>query len=249
MWWWGGNVATARLFEATADTSGQIAIALQRVASDPKISGIEVRPQIRYKFNVGGSRSGTFDDDHTDYLTNAAGATMRTTDKTITRPSGAPAVPDAPEAVYRSARETVEYGSMTYALAGLMPDKLYRVRLHFADFNEDPTHKRKFEIRINGSLVFTFDQSHPLQTKVPLTAFIRELTFSADAAGRLEIKFKSLDRPAISAVEVEREVPAAGYFANDIGMQVRLGAGFMPTNVTADDGGASALIGSNMVWA
>lgn len=229
--------ASERSFEAIANGSGQIVVTLVKGLDNPLINALDVAPQMTFKFDAGGFGAAPYDPDNSGYLVGSSDTlvTSNTIDlASVSNP--------APEAVYRNARRTTS--SMVYTLPGLLPGKLYHVRLHFAEieaakFSMDA---RKFDVRLNDILVLhNFDVF--AAAGAGNKAVIKELTFFADPAGQLAIRFDNVTGGAIvSGIEVDREVPAAGYSVTQLGA---LGA---PNTVLGRDGGMSALVGDKVLW-
>ncbi len=248
-------IATARMFEATANTNGNIVLLFERVVSNPTISAIEVRPQIAFKFHVGGSATGSFDADRTGYLATTGSTTRLATTVLVEDPAfcGVPIPkPFGPSALYLSGREGPLKGKLGYTLAGLIPDKMYRIRLHFSEMvsANNANGKRVFDIKVNDHIVTRDFDIFKVAGAATRKAVVHEVYFSANTDGKLEILLDaSVGKPLLNGIEVERDEAVAGYFASDVGLQKRLGGGFLPSTVWGNDGGSSVKLGNDVLWA
>ncbi len=132
----------------------------------------------------------------------------------------------APREVYGSER----WGEFSYALAGLAPGAAGRLRLHLAEIYFAAPGKRSFHVEVNGRRALealdVFAEAGGAHR-----ALVRELPVTADAAGKVTVRFVSgpADAPKASGLELYAEGastpvaavncggPAVGGFSADAG--------------------------------
>jgi hypothetical protein len=90
-----------------------------------------------------------------------------------------------------------------YPLTGLVPGQEYLLRLHWAELDFEGAGERVFEVRVDGSVVL--DQVDVVaETGGRRRAMVREVTVTADEAGRLVVEFRQdgPDNPFLSGLEL-----------------------------------------------
>lgn len=258
--------ASERSFEVAAESdgagAGRIRTSFVRTVTgvDPIVNGIEVTPQLSYKFNVAGLASGPYQGDQSGYLTSSAsadaGLSQVATGQTIVDSVTDAAVTAPLNAVYGIGTEAPNnaLGYMTYTFPGLVPGKLYRMRLHFADI--DPPDggscagNRVFNVYVNSVLELENEDICAL-TGGPYRARQEDLSFAANSAGQVVLSLLNITgRAIINGVEVEPQPPIAGNTPGTGRYHVTaIGALSKPGGVAARDGGGSVrLTNGRVLW-
>jgi hypothetical protein len=143
--------------------------------------------------NSGGGAAGSFAPD-TDYTMNFGGtysvaASVDTSG--VTNP--------APQAVYQTER----WGNFTYTIPHLAPNRLYHVRLHFAEIFWNAPGQRQFNVDINGEQVLTsFDVFSAAGGSDK--AVVEDFLAQSDARGEIVIQYNvdAVNFPKSSGIEV-----------------------------------------------
>ncbi|MCM8530886.1 MAG: malectin domain-containing carbohydrate-binding protein [Lentisphaeraceae bacterium] len=108
------------------------------------------------------------------------------------------AVLPANEGVYKSER----WGPFNYSIGSLVPNRLYTVRLHFAEIYFSAANKRQFNVEINGSEVLNnFDIFAEVGKD---KAIIKEFEVYATNEGEVKIDFikGAVNNPKVSGIEL-----------------------------------------------
>jgi hypothetical protein len=105
----------------------------------------------------------------------------------------------APMAVYQTAR----VGNFTYTLPGFAAGSSHTVRLHFAETYFNTAGSRKFNVKINGTLVLSaFDIFAAAGAKNK--AIVKQFTVNANASGQYIVQFTSVvNQSLLSGIEVQ----------------------------------------------
>jgi type 1 glutamine amidotransferase len=117
------------------------------------------------------------------------------------------AVDAAPDAVYQTSRYG---GDMKMVFGDLKPEKAYLLRLHFAEpFHSGPG--RACDVLVNGKVVLT-DYDIFAKTGKKMKAITERAEVTADAAGKIEVAFKTKsDQALVSGLELlEASTQSAG---------------------------------------
>jgi uncharacterized repeat protein (TIGR02543 family) len=192
----GGTINGSGLFTAGSAAGGPFAVT---ASSGGKSAGASVTVVAAtttvYQINCGGAAASPFIADK--YY---SGGTARTVTSGITM-SGV--VNAAPQAVYQAER----YGNATYTLPNLTAGTQYTVRLHFAELYWTAAGKRKFNVQINGGTVLSNFDIYA-ETGARYKAIVKEFSATADAQGRIAIKYATVtDNAAANGIEIIQPVP------------------------------------------
>lgn len=191
--------ATDKTFAATANSSGQVVIALANGNNNPIISGIEVAPSATQQTCIAvGSASASSNAmcgwaADIDY----SGGTVWTTANAITIP--ATLTNAAPASVYQAQR----YGNATYTVPNLVPGATYTVNLHFAEtYPNTVAGNRQFNVSIAGQQVLSnFDVV--AAAGAINTAVVKSFMVVAPSNGQLPISLtRGNNNPIISGIQV-----------------------------------------------
>ncbi|HOX57725.1 MAG TPA: malectin domain-containing carbohydrate-binding protein [Candidatus Paceibacterota bacterium] len=179
-----------------------------------------------YSFNCGGPAVGGFNPDapYTSSLSTRA-VTNAIDLSAATYP--------APQAVYQSER----WRGFTTILPGLLPGKLYKARLHFAEISPSVTAPgdRQFNVALNGVQVLAnFDVLAAAGAKFRATT--RQFNVAADSAGRITLQFSrgAAFEPACSGLEIFPYTNTAPILAAIPNRTVNAGGFLTFTNTAAD---------------
>jgi hypothetical protein len=189
----GANIAVIEQFNATASSSGSIAIQFTTVVDNAQVNGIEVlasSPAAAAQINAGGSAAAPFVAD-TDFSGGTTASSTNTIDTSkVTNP--------APQAVYQSNR----YGNFTYTIPGLSAGGSYTVRLHFAETYWTAAGKRTFNVSINGSQVLTNFDIYATAGGANI-AVVEQFNATASSSGSIAIQFTTVvDNAQVNGIEV-----------------------------------------------
>ncbi len=191
----GKNIAIARSFTATANSSGQIVIQFTTVKDNAKVSGIEVtanstatKPSVLV--DAGGPAAGSFQAD----AFFSGGTTASTSAAINTSQVSNP----APQSVYQTER----YGNFTYTIPNLTPGASYTVRLDFAEFYWSSAGQRVFNVAINGAQVLSNFDIFAAAGGEDI-AIARSFTATANSSGQIVIGFTTVkDNAKVSGIEI-----------------------------------------------
>src|SRR5262249_26548235 len=130
-----------------------------------------------------------------------------------------------PEALYQSAQQAP---AIIYTLPGLLPGKLYHLKLRFAEINPSmfANEARTFDIYLNNIKVVS--KLDVFARAGAYNAFVADLTYQADPTGTLSVVLAQVTGggATLSGLEVAPEATAAGYNVQDIGP-----VGQLPTEI------------------
>ena len=179
-----------------------------------------------YFFNCGGPAVGSFNPDA------AYTASLSTHSVTNTIDLSAATNP-APQAVYQSER----WRSFTCILPGLLSNKLYKARLHFAEISPsvNAVGDRQFNVALNGVQVLTnFDLLAATGAKFRATT--RQFNVTTDSAGRITLQFSkgAAFEPTCSGLEIFPYTNTAPALAAIPNQTVNAGATLLFTNTATD---------------
>jgi GH43 family beta-xylosidase len=201
----GGLRSVVREFAAVADAHGHIRVRFRPGTQpgvgdhNPTVSAIEVRPLFR-RINAGGAAAG----DYTADGSFTGGQVLTTTNAVTTAGVADP----APATAYQSERYSwPALGDFRYTFNGLAAGAVYRLRLHFAEIHYAAINQRRFDVDVNGVKVLD-DFDKVAAAGGPNKAVVREFTATADALGRVDVRFSQgavsgVDgNPTVSALEL-----------------------------------------------
>ncbi len=179
-----------------------------------------------HAINVGGSGVGIFT---VDNFYDGSLSTFTTTNSIdLNGAFGA-----APAAVYQSER----WGSFSYTMPNLVPGRLYKTRLHFAEISPSVTAvgQRQFNVSINGSQVLT-NLDIVLVAGGKFKAVTRQFNTTADGSGKITVQFSTgaANAPKCNGIEVFAYTNTAPVLAAIPNKTVNTGATLSFTNFMTD---------------
>ena len=226
----GVNAAVTEDLTATADETGTLAVTFTATKDQALVCGIEVfaarSPLGGWTVNLAPGRA--------EVAVNAGGGAAGpfAADAGFTGGQPAPVFPlvvntsladnPAPQAVYQTNRFDRDF---SYALAGLVPNAPYTVRLHFAETYWDGPGDRVFDVAVNGQYVlrqFDIFRAAGQAANNPAIgkgiAVVREFAATADATGTVTLRFVSTnpggtDNAQINGIELFEAAAGVAYNA------------------------------------
>jgi hypothetical protein len=225
----GQYIALVRSFDVTADAGGTITLLFTKADDsydDAMVSGIEILAKPGISLNAGGAAAGSFQADG-DFVGDTF--TASTTDQIDTSALDTDA---APEAVYQTARQGQDF---SYVINDLAPGAVYRVRLHFAEFQVDTPTARLFNVAINGQQVL---QNYDIFMEAGYgyeVANFEEFYVAADAGGTITIHFTAVvDNAQINGIEItagDWQVSSAPFLTQTVDGSASTGNNFVYNQV------------------
>uniref|UniRef100_UPI003BEEC776 malectin domain-containing carbohydrate-binding protein n=1 Tax=Burkholderia arboris TaxID=488730 RepID=UPI003BEEC776 len=179
-------------FGAIADGNGTLALKFSNgTASNPKVSGIEVRQSIVLAVP---SRSGGDGFSGGAFYPPVASLVSKKVDSSKV-------IMPAPDAVY----QTELFGDFIYTKGGLTPGQTYLIRLHESENYWTASGQRKFNVSANGETKLV-DYDIIGTTGGQNIAVAPEFYATADKNGQIELQFTtgSANLPKVDGVEIFR---------------------------------------------
>lgn len=179
-----------------------------------------------YSFNCGGLAVGSFNADSPYTASLSTGSVTNAIDRSL-------ATNPAPLAVYQSER----WRNFTSILPGLLSNKLYKARLHFAEISPSvaAVGDRQFNVTLNGAQVLTnFDVLAATGAKFRATT--RQFNVTTDSAGQITLLFSrgAAFEPTCSGLEIFPYTNTAPVLASIPNQTVNAGATLVFTNSATD---------------
>jgi hypothetical protein len=192
----GADIAIAKTFTATADSSGQIVIQFSTIQDNAKVSGIEITPAQAQQsvFIATGSSVSIGNFAANEDFSGGSGP------YTVSNPIDTSGVSNpAPQAVYQGWYTD----NPTYTIPNLTPGASYHVRLDFSENAFNAEGQRVFNVSINGTQVLTnFDVFKAAGDK-EFKAVAEDFVATADASGKITIAFTTVvGTSRISGIEI-----------------------------------------------